>query len=259
MLHLYSRLVWLMIDGMPQDQALALLDHWAPPATYFRRPAVREIYPVALAGGCPLTLTGWDPLPEPEFTFDPAERCVRLRFRSVPEGYSFTGLSASEPAGVLISGENVPYRYDSSTRQLTVELPAGEGQRVEIRYSAIEPGRFAPLPLPPRPEEMPAANGLEPESFVPVPFSAAGSLRRFPPAELVRRCCTVRIFPVRLRSGSFTPGGGFRRRCPAGSPVRPAVRRRRWRSVPSNTTMPDGFRRGFRSLPDGRSWCCAGV
>lgn len=173
MLHLYSRLVWLMIDGMPQDQALALLDHWAPPATYFRRPAVREIYPVALTGGCPLTLTGWDPLPEPEFTFDPAERCVRLRFRSVPEGYSFTGLSASEPAGVLISGENVPYRYDSSTRQLTVELPAGEGQQVEIRYSAIEPGRFAPLPLPPRPEEMPAANGLEPESFVPVPFSAA--------------------------------------------------------------------------------------
>ena len=173
MLHLYSRLVWLMIDGMPQEQALALLDRWTPPETYFRRPAVREIYPVALTGGCPLTLTGWDPLPEPEFTFDPAERCVRLRFRSVPEGYSFTGLSASEPAGVLAAGENVPYRYDSATRLLTVEVPAGEEPLVEIRYAEIEPGRFAPLPLPPRREEIPAAKGLEPESFVPVPFSAS--------------------------------------------------------------------------------------
>ena len=173
MLHLYSRLVWLMIDGMPQEQALALLDRWTPPATYFRRPAVREIYPVVLTGGCPLTLTGWDPLPEPEFTFDPAERRVRLRFRSVPEGYSFAGLSASEPAGVLVAGENVPYRYDSTTRQLTVELPAGGEHLVEIRYSTIEPGRFAPLPLPPRREGIPTANGLEPESFVPVPFSTA--------------------------------------------------------------------------------------
>ena len=173
MLHLYSRLVWLMIDGMPQEQALALLDRWTPPATYFRRPAVREIYPVVLTGGCPLTLTGWDPLPEPEFTFDPAERRVRLRFRSVPEGYSFAGLSASEPAGVLVAGENVPYRYDSATRQLTVELPAGGEHLVEIRYSTIEPGRFAPLPLPPRREGIPTANGLEPESFVPVPFSTA--------------------------------------------------------------------------------------
>ncbi|UKI34597.1 MAG: hypothetical protein L6W00_15200 [Lentisphaeria bacterium] len=113
MLHLYSRLVWLMIDGMPQEQALALLDRWTPPATYFRRPAVREIYPVVLTGGCPLTLTGWDPLPEPEFTFDPAERRVRLRFRSVPEGYSFAGLSASEPAGVLVAGGKraIPLRF----------------------------------------------------------------------------------------------------------------------------------------------------
>ena len=67
----------------------------------------------------------------------------------------------------------MPYRYDSVTRQVTVEVPAGEEQLVEIRYAEIEPGRFAPLPLPPRPEEIPAAEGLEPEHFAPVPFSAS--------------------------------------------------------------------------------------
>lgn len=183
--HLYSRIAYLMLDGTPQSRGLELLDHWTKKAVFYERSgAVRETMPMALTGGCPLTLTEWLPLPAPDFTFTPSRKLARLTFRNVPEQYAFRAISSQPPAAVRVNGKAAEYDYDPAGWALSVALPAQETAEVEIEYAEIAPDRIQLMPLPPAPDRIPAAPGLDPESFTPA--AAKARTPRVPEKELYR-------------------------------------------------------------------------
>lgn len=151
---------------------------------YERSGAVRETMPMALTGGCPLTLTEWLPLPAPDFTFTPSRKLARLTFRNVPEQYAFRAISSQPPAAVRVNGKAAEYDYDPAGWALSVALPAQETAEVEIEYAEIAPDRIQLMPLPPAPDRIPAAPGLDPESFTPA--AAKARTPRVPEKELYR-------------------------------------------------------------------------
>lgn len=169
--HLYSRLMFLMLNGTPQSEAVKMLHRWVDGSVFYLRDgALREILPFALTGGCPLVLHEWYPLAAPEFRFTPSKKLAELRFRNVSENFAFTASSATEPAAIRVNGEPLPrenWSYQPENRALRVQLPAGNSVAVELEYSEIQPDRLQLMPIPPAPATTPAAPGIEPEEFTP--------------------------------------------------------------------------------------------
>ena len=169
--HLYSRLMFLMLNGTSQSEAVEMLHRWVDGSVFYLRDgALREILPFALTGGCPLVLHEWYPLAAPEFHFTPSKKLAELRFRNVSENFAFTASSATEPAAIRLNGEPLPrenWSYQPENRALRVQLPAGNTVAVELEYSEIQPDRLQLMPIPPAPATTPAAPGIEPEKFTP--------------------------------------------------------------------------------------------
>ncbi len=128
---------------------------------YIRNSMDRDVLPLILAGGCPLLLTDWAPLPLPDFMFIPSAKKAVVTLDRVPENFRLGFLSSREPAAVTVNGKAERWEYDSMTHRLFIPVPAGKKTRVEILFDRIDTERFAPFPLP---AQKPALPGIVPGS-----------------------------------------------------------------------------------------------
>lgn len=128
---------------------------------YIRNGMDRDVLSLILAGGCPLLLTDWAPLPLPDFQFVPSAKKAVVTLERVPEKFRLGFLSSQEPAAVTVNGKSGSWKYDSATHRLFIPVPAGKKTSVEIRFDRIDMERFAPFPLPEPARTVP---GIVPET-----------------------------------------------------------------------------------------------
>jgi len=151
--HLYSRLVFMMLDGLSQEEAMAMLRHWTKDSVfYIKNAAFREVMPLAMTGGSPLTLNEWYPLAAPEFSVRPSEKKAWIKLKNVPsDGYQLKATSVYSPTAVKLDGEPLSesdWTYTPGSYALTITLPPAEECTVEIDYDQWLPGKLMLMKIP---------------------------------------------------------------------------------------------------------------
>ncbi len=151
--HLYSRLVFMMLDGLPQEEAMAMLKHWTKDSVFYvKNAAFREVMPLAMTGGSPLTLNEWYPVAAPEFSVRPSEKKAWVKLKNVPsDGYQLKATSVYNPTAIKLDGETMSesdWTYNPVNDALTVTLPPAEECTVEIDYDQWLPGKLMLMKIP---------------------------------------------------------------------------------------------------------------
>ncbi len=161
--HLFARLMFLTLNGKPLAELWPIYDNMVANVFFYQRNlAERANVPLLLAGGAPLILTEWYPLPTPEFKFTPSTKQAAIRLASVPADYRLRGLSSLRPASVTAGGAALEWSHDPDTYALEIKVPAGRDVAITIQYDQIDPTRFMPLPIPPAPRAFPQIQGQTP-------------------------------------------------------------------------------------------------
>ena len=169
--HLFSRIYYLLLSGVPQSKVEQIYDHWmktwtkGPSGSYRQMTKNQEFLPYMLTDGCPVMLTDWRLEAAPHFDWYPSRELAEIVFgKSVP-AMPLTALSSLRPVSITVDGKNfADWTYDPESYVLQLNLPAGSS-RISMQFKGVQRDRFQPYPLPKLKTPVPGLPGLDALDF----------------------------------------------------------------------------------------------